>query len=134
MPLRLSAPLPSAGHAWLARTREQEFQADQTGALLVLRGLKATDDPVMTYLAVAGPLVFFVIDHLITRVRKEIDDIPHGLHMSDHPTSDERGAALRALFTELHGPAVLQIADACVHWLSSREDDIVAAARRQLPG
>lgn len=78
---------------WLHRTREQELQADETGALLVLRGLKEEADPMMAqgaiYLAVTGPLFFFVIDHLITRVRRELDGIPHSVRLSGHPTSDE---------------------------------------------
>lgn len=129
----LGTPAEREAQNWLHRTRDQEFQADETGALLVLRGLAdPVADQVMTYLAVAGPLFLFAIDHLITRVRNELDNIPQGLRLSDHPASDERGAALRTLFQELYGPIVLQIADGCVHWLSWQEDDILAAARRLL--
>lgn len=116
----------------LYHTREQEFQADETGALLCLRALQDPSDQMMTYITVAGPLFFLAIDHLITRVRNELDDIPQGLRLSNYPTSDERGAALRSMFQEIYGSSVLQIADACVYWLSWREENILTEADRLL--
>jgi hypothetical protein len=130
----LSGPGRGAEGDWLSRTRTQEFQADRTGALLCLRALRDPSDQVMTYLTVAGPMLFLAIDHLITRVQNELDGIPPGLRLSDHPTSDERGAALRSMFQEIYGTSVLQIADACVYWLSWRENDILAQADRLLRG
>ncbi|MDX3849307.1 hypothetical protein [Streptomyces sp. AK02-01A] len=131
----LATPAQRGAGEWLHRTREQEFQADETGMLLLLRALEdGPEEQLASYLAVAGPLFFFAIDHLITRVRNEIDDIPQGMRLSDHPGSDERGAALRALLTDIHGPLVLHMADACVQWLSWHEDGIVTAARGQLAG
>ncbi|MEU3185691.1 hypothetical protein ABZ707_16030 [Streptomyces sp. NPDC006923] len=131
----LATPAQHRTGEWLHRTREQEFQADETGLLLLLRALAdGPDEQIARYLAVAGPFFFFAIDHLITRVRNEIDDIPQGMRLSGHPGSDERGAALRGLLTDVHGPVVLQMADACVQWLSWLEDGIVGAARSQLTG
>ena len=126
----LATPQEREAGRWLSRTRKQEFQADQTGALLALRALENPTDQILNHFAVAGPLFFFAIDHLISRVRNEIDDIPQGMRLSDHPGSDERGAALRALFQDIHGPLVLQLADACVHWLAWHEDGIIAATDR----
>lgn len=130
----LATPREREAGSWLTRTREQEFQADRTGALLALRALENPTDQILNHFAVAGPLFFFAIDHLISRVRNEIDDIPQGMRLSDHPSSDERGAALRAIFQDIHGPLVLQLADVCVHWLAGREDGIVAAADRLMRG
>ncbi|RSM81597.1 hypothetical protein DMH04_27350 [Kibdelosporangium aridum] len=120
-------------HTWLNRTSEQEFQADETGALLVLHGADAAD-VVMLMVAVSGPMLFFVIDHLITRVRNEIDDLPFGVRDADHPTSDERSAALREMFIRMYGTHVMQLADGLVRWLASREELIVAEAVRQRLG
>ncbi|EID52325.1 M48 family metalloprotease [Saccharomonospora xinjiangensis] len=122
----LDASQTNAEHGELIRkTRPQEFEADEIGALLVLRGLDPGDQ-VQVNLALAGPFVFFAIDHLVTRVRNEVNDIPEGLIVTDHPPSDERAAAMRRLFVESAGIGALQLAGATVSWLSAQEDDILA--------
>lgn len=113
--------------AWgelIRKTHAQEFEADEVGALLMLRGLE-DGDQIQTNLATAGPFFFLAIDHLVTRVRNEVNDIPQDLVVTDHPPSDERAAALRQLFFETAGPGSLQFADAAVSWLSNQEDEIL---------
>jgi hypothetical protein len=114
---------------FIRKTHAQEFEADEIGALLMLRGLD-TDDQLQTNLAVAGPFFFFAIDHLVTRVRNEVNDIPEALVVTDHPPSDERAAALRRLFLESAGLGALQFANATVSWLSNQEDEILSQADR----
>ncbi|WP_158751545.1 hypothetical protein [Streptomyces bicolor] len=110
---------------WIRKSHQQEFEADEIGALLMLRRLENPGDQIQKNFAVAGPFLFFAIDHLVTRVRNEINDIPAGLIVTDHPPSDERAAALRRLFVEIEGPGVVQFANAFVSVLSAQENDIL---------
>ncbi|WUI01569.1 hypothetical protein OHR68_07040 [Spirillospora sp. NBC_00431] len=130
----LDRPGQRAGSNRRFSTRDRELQADETGALLCLRALSDPGDDVLTYVTVAGPLIFLAIDHLVTRVRRELDGLPPGLRVSDYPSSDERGSRLRSLFQGIYRSSALQIADACVYWLSWREDGILAEADRLLRG
>lgn len=113
----------------IRKTRSQEFEADEIGALLVLRGLESRDQ-LRVNLALAGPFLFFAIDHLVTRVRNEVQDIPEALVVTDHPPSDERAAALRRVFREHAGIGALQFANATISWLSTQEDDILDTVDR----
>jgi hypothetical protein len=110
---------------WIRKSHHQEFEADEIGALLMLRRLEDPGDQIQKNFTVAGPFLFFAIDHLVTRVRNEINDIPAGMIVTDHPPSDERAAALRRLFMEIEGPGVLQFANAFVSVLSAQENDIL---------
>lgn len=117
---------------WAAESLLREYEADELAALLLLRSLDESAEFVFRALAVAGPFVFLALDHLITRVQLEIYEIPDGMIERTHPPSDERGAALRAVFMALEDPNTLQIADAAVTWLSGQEDAIIDIARRLL--
>jgi hypothetical protein len=121
---------PRAQTAWgelIRKTHAQEFEADEIGGLLMLRDLDPSDQ-IQTNLAIAGPFFFFAIDHLVTRVRNEVNDIPAALVVTDHPPSDERAAALRRLFLDNAGLGALQFANAIVSWLSTQEDEILSVA------
>lgn len=128
----------TAGHPdiqdWSAESLRREYEADELAALLLLRGQDESVQRVMRALTVAGPFVFLALDHLITRVQHEIYELPDGLIKRTHPPSDERGAALRAVFIELEDASTLQFADIAVSWLSGQEDKIIETARRQLEG
>ncbi|GGU73350.1 hypothetical protein [Lentzea flava] len=117
---------------WRAESLRREHEADELAALLLLRGLDPSADFLHRALAVAGPFLFLALDHLITRVQQEIYDLPDGVIERTHPPSDERAAAVRAVFTELGDPNALQFADAVVTWLSGREDEVLAHVRRLL--
>lgn len=111
---------------------QKEREADQLGALILLRQIDEHDDDPQKYWTASGPFAFFAIDHLITRVRNEVVGIPHGLVDASHPPSDERAAALRDLFIESHGPTILHVADCHVEWMSWREEPILAEATKML--
>lgn len=118
------ARAPSEGGIHASHRRE--YEADEIAALLLMGGQDPEDD-LRKNIAATGPFLFFAIDHLITRVRSEIDDIPAGAIVTGHPRSDERGAALRRLFVEIAGPGVLQMANAVVTSFSREEDRILDA-------
>jgi hypothetical protein len=119
---------------WAAESLRREYEADELAALLLLRGLDESAEFVFRALAGAGPFVVLALDHLITRVQHEIYELPEGLIERTHPPSDERAAALRAVFMELEDPNTLQFADAAVSWLPAQEDKIIDTARRLLEG
>ncbi|MEU6780076.1 hypothetical protein ABZ912_12790 [Nonomuraea angiospora] len=112
---------------WIRKSHDQELEADEIGALLMLRRVGDPGNELRKNLAAAGPFLFFAIDHLVTRVRNEVNGIPMGLIVTDHPPSDERAGILRRLFLEVEGPGALQFANAVVTGLSLMEDDILDA-------
>jgi hypothetical protein len=118
------APTQEFSKGGIRANHRREYEADEIAALLLMRG-QDPEDNICQNIAVTGPFLFFAIDHLITRVRSEIDDIPAGAIVTGHPRSDERGAALRRLFVEIAGPGVLQMANAIVTSFSGEEDRIL---------
>ncbi|WP_410575500.1 hypothetical protein [Amycolatopsis sp. cmx-4-61] len=117
---------------WSAGSLHREYEADELAMLLLLRGLDESAPFHEKALTVAGPFVFLALDHLVDRVQQELYELPEGMTTRTHPPSDKRGAALRAVVTELADPNLLQFADGYVSWLSAQEDKIVATARRLL--
>lgn len=127
----LASHLNARLELWEPRGWHQELEADQLGALLLLNHMEKCSQPERSVVA-SGPFLFFAVDHLITRVRNEIVGIPHRMGSKSHPPSDERAAALRGMFAKTYGPSTLHVADACVRWLSWREESILASADRLL--
>lgn len=107
----------------------REFEADELAALLLLREFTPATPFLTKAVTAAGPFLFLAVDHLVQRVQQEVFDLPPALMHRTHPPSDERAAVLRGFLIEYDGPTVLQIADACVTWLSGLEPEIVATAR-----
>jgi len=110
----------------------REYEADELAALLLLREFTPATPFLTKAITAAGPFLFLAVDHLVQRVQREVFDLPPALHHRTHPPSDQRAAVLRGFFTDYEGPKVLQIADACVSWLSGLEPEIVATAQRLL--
>lgn len=116
-----------------AASRRHEYEADELAAMLILHGAEPDEMP-FRGLAVAGPFLFLAVDHLVTRVRDAVYELPDGLLTPTHPPSDERAAVLRGIFVELGERSLLQFADAWVGSLEYREPTIVALARAALTG
>jgi hypothetical protein len=108
----------------------REYEADELAALLLLREFTPATPFLTKAITAAGPFLFLAVDHLVQRVQREVFDLPPALLQRTHPPSDQRAAVLRGFITEYEGPNVLQIADACVSWLSGQEPEIVATAHR----
>jgi hypothetical protein len=125
----LADHLDTRSELWEPRSWQQESEADQLGALIVLNHMDQCEQ-LENFFVASGPFLFFAIDHLIIRVRNEILGIPHRMGNKAHPPSDERAAALRGMFVRAYGPGVLHVADSCVHWMSWREEPILAHAAR----
>ena len=121
---------------WLRKSHEQEFEADEIGMLLTLKAHELEPDiaglSFWKQVAVGGAFLFFGLDHLLNRIRAEVDDLPPALIVADHPPSDARAAALRRTLTELGGPGVFQLADAYFLTLVGHEDRILASVPRLL--
>lgn len=118
---------------WLRKSRDQEFEADQIAALLSLRVHAQMGELSPTRaanLAVVGPFLFLSVDHMLSRVRDEVCHRARDLIVSDHPPSDIRGAALRALLEDVAGPDSLQMADSTIQALAPQEDQVVEQVRR----
>jgi len=81
--------------------------------------------PIIRGLLVVGPFLFLALDHLITGVRNTVLDLPAALLTPTHPPSDVRAATLRAAVNAYGDPSLMQVADAMVSSLSTREDLIV---------
>ena len=79
-----------------------------------------------------GAFLFFAVDHLLNRIRNEVAEIVRERIVSDHPPSDARAAALRAVLTDLEGSDIFQLADATIPILSGHEDRILNTLRSQL--
>lgn len=109
-----------------------EYEADELAAMLILRGIDESSEVLWRGLAVAGPFLFLAVDHLVTRVRNAVYEIPDGLLTPTHPPSDERAAVLRGIFARLGERHLLQFADAWVSSLEQREPAIVELARAAL--
>ncbi len=116
---------------WLRKSRDQEFEADEIGMLLVLK-TREHEDLIQKSITVAGTFLFFAVDHLLNRVRDEVPEIARTRIVSDHPPSDARAATLRRTLTEIEGPNVFQLADGIIPILSSHEDRIIASLRKLL--
>jgi hypothetical protein len=122
-----------AGHLHRPPSRDsldREFEADELALLLIMRTL---DDvpPIIRGLLIVGPFLFLALDHLITRVRNTVLDLPAALLIPTHPPSDVRASALRAAVNAYGDPSLMRFADAMVNSLSTREDLIVRRATRQ---
>ncbi|MFI7066391.1 hypothetical protein ACIBL3_35720 [Kribbella sp. NPDC050124] len=110
----------------------REHEADELATLLLLREFAPATPFLTKAITAAGPFLFLAVDHLVRRVQREVFDLPPALLRRTHPPSDQRAAVLRGFFVDHEGPKVLQIADACVSWLSGLEPEIIATARRLL--
>jgi hypothetical protein len=121
---------------WLLKSREQEFEADEIGMLLTLKAHELDPDiaalSFWKQVTVGGAFLFFGLDHLLNRIRAEVDDLPAALIVSDHPPSDARAAALRRTLSELEGPDIFQLADTYVLTLAGHEDEVLASVPRLL--
>jgi hypothetical protein len=121
---------------WLRKSREQEFEADEIGMLLTLKAHELDPDiaslSFWKQVTVGGAFLFFGLDHLLNRIRAEVDDLPAALIVADHPPSDARAAALRRTLSELEGPGILQLADAYVVTLAGHEDRVLASVPQLL--
>jgi hypothetical protein len=107
-----------------------EFEADELALLLIMRTLEDVS-PVLRCFLVVGPFLFLALDHLITRVRDAVLDLPAGLLTPTHPPSPVRASALRAVVEAHGGPSLMHVADAMVTSLSTREDLIVRRATQR---
>lgn len=128
----LDQPRSSTKHPeWIRKSHDQEFEADQIGALLALRVHNRTisaNPTLAANLAAVGPFLFLAIDHLLNRVRAEVHELS-GAIVSDHPPSAIRAAALRTLLSETAGLDSFQVADATVQILAARENEIINQLR-----
>jgi hypothetical protein len=101
-----------------------ESEADELATLLLLRGLDAYAK-ILQGFVLAGPFLFLATDHLVTRVRDRVLDLPAGLFAPTHPPSDARAADVRAVIEQTAGHDLLHIADAFVTTLSGWEEPIL---------
>ena len=58
---------------------DREFEADELSVLLSLRSLDESAGFLQRATAAAGPFLFLALDHLVTRVRDEVYELPDGL-------------------------------------------------------
>jgi hypothetical protein len=109
----------------LAKKRTDEFEADHLGAQLLIGASGVASNPALSMSAVAGPLIFFELDSLITRVQLDVFGSDRRV-VIDHPPSNERAESLRPLFEETFGSDAFGLADPAVYWIRETSDDVVS--------
>lgn len=110
----------------VSRDWHQEFEADEMAVRIML----AHDEvAVVGMLFAMGPAIFFATDMLTARIRQRfLMHIAPAL-ARDHPPSDQRWAAVRALMARSIGSDPLAVADICVSWILGLEEHVGAELR-----
>lgn len=143
-------PIPRGSEEWLERSWAQEMEADHIGGLLLLKSdqqhdsLSERSKPVSgfgeshgpfqlsTDMVTCGPMFFFALDELITRVGREVEEVPDDYIVSTHPPSETRSSALRDLFEQFGEGRSMPFADSLTFIVRGLEDTVVKGVRSML--
>jgi len=129
---------PVGNLSLIAKNHKQELEADETAALILIvqwsEDAKANPAEkevlaINSEFVVSGPILFFNLDSLITRVENELfgKKIPQSL---THPPAMERAAAVRKVFYPFGGDSILMMADGVTDWFSKIEKDVVDVVKK----
>jgi len=121
--------LDSGWARWIEKSLGQEFEADSVAVRLLITnlGLRINDPlaAIRPTVVMSGPMLFFALDELVTRVRRALDEPASTTPMSTHPSSPERSAALRRAITDVDIPDLLDVADVYASWVQEKGDRVM---------
>ncbi len=114
----------------MAKRRQQELEADALAIQIMRKSLEREKLRGHTFAAslAAGPLIFFALDELVSRARKELFGTPKTSFHS-HPPSSERSAFVRSLLKQNGGDRLLELGDIYVSWLSAMTEHVIRLIR-----
>jgi hypothetical protein len=117
------------------KSQAEEFEADRIAALLLMsnapREIRTRAQLFDVQCDIVGPFLFFALDELITRVRREITGLAVASIVTDHPPSQKRMQAVRAYYHGLAGFEVTEIGDVYAKWVAKVGDDVVKGIARR---
>jgi len=127
---------PVGNVEFVAKRWEDEFEADLIAAMLMItdlpRKIERLEELFPLQFATAGPLFFFALDRLITKVALDIKGLNEICVITDHPPSDLRMQSVREVFQRIGGSPATQLADAYVDWVNHVGNDVLTSVRERL--
>jgi hypothetical protein len=120
-----------AGVEVVAKSWDDEFEADRIAVRLVAGYADGAGDPRAPAVMICGPAIFFAVADAVDRVRTEALGLPVSPD-ADHPPSAARASRIRDHFSSRFGAENFELADHAVGWLERATEHalhLIARAR-----
>jgi hypothetical protein len=130
----VKVPTPAGEVEFAAKSRIEEFQADQIALGVILKSPEFDrSDPITPRIATAGVLLSFALAELIERTATSVQRLYGFTSMSDHPPTSDRREVLTNEIIRLEGPGIVDMGTGFASWLRSASDEVVALLDKAAP-